>query len=107
MKTWEHVELFPQASVTVKVRVIVPPHASPTNDPVEQLNVRGTEMSEADPPAAIKIASVAGQVGMSDKHCIRAEGKQPIVGGVTSIFEITHAVSTALQPFVVSKTVRI
>ena len=68
VNTCVQVEAFPQASVTVKRRVMVPPQVSPVRGPVEQLNVKGREASVAEPPAAIKALYVAGQAGKFAMH---------------------------------------
>src|SRR5687767_11096151 len=83
---WLHVAELPQSSVTVCVRVIVPPHAPPTSGPVLQAYVRvGSQRSEADAPGnASNAAKLTGHAGTSASHDTVIFVGHVITGGVLS-----------------------
>ncbi len=69
VKTCVQLALFPQSSVTVYVRVIVPPQLPRTSGPSEDVSVRlSSQLSDALPPAATRAATVAAAPGMSSTH---------------------------------------
>src|SRR5687768_14524291 len=83
---WLHVAELPQSSVTVCVRVIVPPHAPPTSGPVLQAYVRvGSQRSEADAPGnASNAAKLRRHAGTSASHDTVIFVGHVITGGVLS-----------------------
>src|SRR5687767_5480123 len=83
---WLHVAELPQSSVTVCVRMIVPPHAPPTSGPVLQAYVRvGSQRSEADAPGnASNAAKLTGHAGTSASHDTVIFVGHVITGGVLS-----------------------
>src|SRR5688572_15216701 len=93
---------LPQSSVTVCVRVMVPPHAPPTSGPLLQLYVNATsQLSEADAPGnKSNAANEAGQAGTSASQDTVIFVGQVIMGGVTSFTSTTseHIIGEVVHP---------
>src|SRR5262245_65661803 len=87
VNTCRHAFVFPQSSVTVKVRVIVPPQPSPTKGPVTHRNESSvSQLSLALAPANSRNAArFAGQYGTSQaRRTVYGRGHM-MHGGVVSL----------------------
>ncbi len=98
VKVWRQDALLPASSVTVYVRVTVPPQAPPESGASDVVRVRSlSQLSEAAPPAAMSAATVAAAVGMSVRHSTVALGGH-VIDGTSASTTVTLCAQLVVLP---------